>query len=89
MPENYGKLRWLKAHVERHRDGSNERRAVVTFEKLMVVEAEVGDTVAGADALRKQPGGETFATLSELGVGERTEAGDNSSFFSVKIDGAI
>ena len=89
MPENYGKLRWLKAHVERHRDGSNERRAVVAFEKLVVVEAEIGDAVAGADAVGKQPGCETFATLSELGVGERTGAGDDSSFFSVKIDGAI
>jgi hypothetical protein len=74
MPENYGKLRCLKAHIQRHRDGPDQRGAVVTFEKLMIVEAEIGDAVTRADAMEKQPGGETFATFSELGVGKRTGA---------------
>ena len=89
MIENGGKLGGLQAHVERHRDGSNQRRPVIAFQKLMIVEAEIGDAVAGADALGKQPGGKTFATLSELGVGERAGAGDDACLFSVKINGAV
>src|SRR6185369_715220 len=76
-------------NVERHRDGPYERRSVIAFEKLMIVEAEIGDAVAGADSLGKQAGGETFATFSELGVGERAGAGDDSSFFSVKVNSTI
>ena len=72
--ENGGQFGGLQSDVERHGDGANQRRAVIAFKKLMVVEAEIGDAVAGADAFGKQPGGQTFATLSELGVGERTGA---------------
>ena len=52
--KNGGQLGGLQAHVERHRDGSNQRRPVIAFQKLMIVEAEIGDAVAGADALGKQ-----------------------------------
>ena len=72
--ENGGEFGGLQSDVERHGDGANQRRSVITFKKLMVVEAEISDAVAGADAFGKQPGGQTFATLSELGVGKRTGA---------------
>jgi hypothetical protein len=49
----------------------------------MVVEAEIGNAVAGTDALGKKAGGEAFATLSELGVGERTGTRDYAGFLSV------
>ncbi len=59
---------------------------VIAFKKLMVVEAEIGDAIAGADAFGKKSGGETFAPLSELGVGERTGARDYACLFSVEIN---
>jgi hypothetical protein len=40
----------------------------------MIVEAEVGNPVAGADAFGEQAGGKAFATLSKLSVGKRTRA---------------
>ena len=51
VTENGGQLGGLQPHIERHRDGPNQRGAVVAFQKLMIVEAEIGDTVARADSL--------------------------------------
>ena len=53
MIENGGQLGGLQPHVERHRDGSHQRRPVVAFQELMIVEAEIGDAVAGPNALAK------------------------------------
>ena len=44
--------------------------AEVAFQQLVVVEAEKGDAVAGADAFGQQPAGQALATLSELRIGE-------------------
>jgi len=67
VTKNGGQLGGLQAHVERHRDGSNQRRPVIAFQKLMVVEAEIGNAVTGADTLRKQAGSKAFAALSRIG----------------------
>ena len=74
MIENGGEFGGLQSDIKRHGDGANQGRAVITLKQLMVVEAEISDAVAGANAFGKQPGGQTFATLSELVVGERTGA---------------
>jgi hypothetical protein len=68
--ENGSQFCGLQTDVQRHGDGSNQRRSVIAFQKLMVVEAEIGNAVAGADTFGKEPGSEAFATFSELGVGE-------------------
>jgi len=47
----------------------------------MVIEAEIGDAVSGADAFGKKARSETFATLSKLGVGEGITARDTPVLF--------
>ena len=48
----------------------DQGHAVVAFQKLVVVEAEIGDAVARLNALRQQAGGQPLAALAELGVSE-------------------
>ena len=45
--------------------------AEITLQQLVVVEAEISDAVARLDPFGRQPGGQPFAALAELGVGER------------------
>ena len=67
MVEDGGQLDGGEPHVERHHDGARQRDAEVAFQQLVVVEAEIGDAVAGLDALGEQSGGEPFAALAEFG----------------------
>ena len=60
----------LKAYVQGNDDGPNQRWPVVTFQKLVSVEAQISNAISGTDALGKEPGGQALATLSKLGVGE-------------------
>ncbi len=89
MIEDGSQFGGLQAHVERHRDGARQRRSVIAFEKLMVVETEISDAVAGADALGEQSGGEAFATLPKLVVSEGTGAGNDAPLLSVKINRTV
>ena len=63
--------------------------AVVAFEQLVVIEAEIRDAVAGLDPGGEEAGGEALAALAEFGVGEAAVAGDHAGLLAVKIHGAI
>jgi hypothetical protein len=56
---------------------------------LVIVEAEVGHAVGGFHAEREQTGGEAFAALAELGVGEAEVAVDYSDLLAIKVNGAV
>ena len=49
--EDAGQFGGGEAHVERHDDGADEGRGEIAFQQLVGIEAEVGDAVAGKDAL--------------------------------------
>src|SRR6185312_9729769 len=53
-----GELGTREAHVERHHDGADDGGAVIAFEKLVGVVAEVSDAVAGFNAGGFERGGE-------------------------------
>ncbi len=87
--QDTGKLGGGQAHVQRHDDGARERDAIVSFEELMVIEAEVGDAVAGLDAGGEESRGEAFAAFAELGVSESVVAGNDGSLPGVEVDTAV
>ena len=55
-----------QADVERHHDGAGLRHAVIAFQQLVRVEAEIADAVARLHAGALQSGGQLLAALAEL-----------------------
>src|SRR5439155_5189410 len=87
--EDGGELGGSEPHVKRHDDGADERDAEVAGEELVVIEAEVGDAVAGLNAHGPQAGGEPLAVFAEIRVGIPANAGDDADFLPVEIHSAI
>ena len=87
--QDTGELGWGKAHVQRHDDAAGEGDAVVSLEELVVVEAEIGDTIAGLDARGEQSRSEAFAAFAEFGVGVAVLAGNDGSLPGVEVDTAV
>ncbi len=89
MVQNGGEFERREPNIERHDDGAGQRNAEVAFQKLVVVEAEVGDAVARLDARGEQAGRQPLAAFAEFGIGEAAGAADDAGLFAVEIDGAI
>jgi hypothetical protein len=87
--ENGDELGRLKAHVQGHHHGTNQRRAIVAFEQLIVIEAEKGDAITAGNTFAEQSRRETFATFAELGVGVTARTRDHADFVAVEIDASI
>src|SRR5260370_34158248 len=89
MIEDGAQLRWLKAHVEWHHDGADQRRAIVAFEELMIVKTEKRHAVAALDAFRQKAGRQTLASFPVLRVGKPARAGHNSYLVTIEIHSAV
>ena len=50
MIQDIGELQLGQADVERHHDSARLHHAVIAFQQLMIVEAQVGDAIAVLDA---------------------------------------
>ena len=87
--QDIGQFRGGEAHVERHDDGADERGGEIAFEQLVGIEAEVGDAVAGKDALGEQAEGEAFDAFAEFGVGEAAVSADDAGLLSVEVYCAV
>ena len=55
----------------------------------MIVEAEIRDAIARADAQFRQRGGEFLAAFAELRVGKLAVSGNDPDFGAEQIDGAV
>ena len=89
MLQNGCEFGGLQPHVERHDDGVHQRHAVIAFEELAGVEAEIGHAVAAADTLGDEAGREPFASFAELRIGIPAIAGDDANLAAVQVHAAI
>src|SRR5213078_3438988 len=63
--------------------------AVIAFEQLVVVEAEIGDALARLEAFRFECRGQALAALAELGISEAAGSTHHSGFASIQIYCAV
>ena len=87
--EDAGQFERSEPHVERHHDGARQRNTEITLQKLVIVEAQIGDAVTRADALGEQPESQALRALSEFRVGEAPLPRHHAGLFSEKIDPAV
>ena len=89
MIEDADQLRRRQAHVQRHYHRVRLDDAVIAFEKLVVIEAEIRDSIAGPDSPRVQRRRQPFTTLAELSVSEAPRSADYPDFSPVQIHRAM
>lgn len=70
MIQDRNQLRRRQADIQRHHHGAGLNDTEVALQELMIIEAEIGDPLAGLDTLGDESGGQPFATCAKLGVGE-------------------
>ena len=87
--QNGAEFKRRKPYVERHHDGAGERHSEIAFQKLMGIEAQVGNTIPLLDAFREQAGRQALAAFAELRVCETVLPANYAFFAAVKVDGAV
>ena len=78
-----------QAHIQRHHNGLGLHDAVVALQQLVVVEAEVGDAVAGLNTGGGERGGQAAYPLAELTVSELAGAANNAEPVTEEVHGAV
>ncbi len=66
VAQDGGQLQLRQADVQRHHDAARLHHAVVAFNQLVSVEAQVRDAVARGDAEFRKAGGQLLAAFAEL-----------------------
>ncbi len=78
-------LRRSQANIQRHHDGARLYDTEVSFQELVIVEAEIGDPLAGLDPLGDESRGQPFATRAKLAVGEPALSAHHSDLVPIQI----
>lgn len=89
MVHDRSQFRRLKPYVEGHNDAAGQRYAIVAFQKLVRIEAEVRDAIPRLESLCQKSSGESFAAFAELSVSETAVTGDDSCLSGVEINRSI
>ena len=87
--EDAGEFRRGQPHIERHYDGARQQDAEIAFQKLVIIEAQVGDAIAGLHSEGEESGRQALAALAEFPIGEAVRAAHHSDFGAIEIDSSI
>src|SRR5438045_66010 len=63
--------------------------AVITFQKLIVVEAQVGNAIAGTNAGADESGCKPLRSFAETAISELLIAGNDADLFGKQLNSAV
>src|SRR5580704_8991723 len=89
MVQDVHEFRLRQPDVQRHHDAARLNHAVIPFDQLMIVKAEICDTVAGLDAKFRERRGQRLTALSHLTVRELAVSANDAHLFPEQIYGAV
>src|SRR5437868_5023719 len=89
MIEDSNQLRRSEADIQGHHYAARLNDAEVAFQELVVIEAEIGDSLAWLYPFGDERRGQPFTPLAKLAIGESALSAYHSNLVRIQIDGPV